>query len=169
MRLGKPPLKGLNLKGDRAMIDTPAAVPMHIAITATDLDRSVRFYVEAFGFSVGFEREAEEDFSPIMQLENTRYRETFLVLEGMMLMVCQFDRPEVLPRNDEPFNRAGINKISFGVANLENAAKRVEEAGGKVLAQTRYENPLATMMNATDPDGNILGLIQTHDTRKKWN
>lgn len=144
------------------------AVPMHVAITSTDLDRTVRFYVEAFGFSIGYERQSDEDFSPVLQLHDVSFRETFLVLGGMMLMIMHFKRPEVLPRLEEPFNRAGINKISFGVANIDEAASRVEAAGGKVYAHTRYENPLATMMNAADPDGNLLGLIQSHGTREKW-
>lgn len=133
---------------------------MHIMITVSDYDRAIAFYTEALGFSLGFERTAEEAFEPVLQLHEVKFHEAFLVLGGMMLALLHFERPLALPAPEHASNRLGINKISFGVSDIDAAAALILQHGGAVLEHTRSTTPFGTLLSVTDPDGTLLQLVQ---------
>lgn len=134
--------------------------PMHIMLTVSDCDRSIAFYTDALGFSLGFEREAVVDFEPALELHDVKIREAFLVLRPMMLALMSFERPKVLPVPEHRMNEAGIKLIAFGVSDIDAVARRIADCGGAVLEQTRSESPDAILLQATDLDGNRLQLVQ---------
>ena len=105
-------------------------------------------------------RKAHDGFEPALQLDVVGFKETYLVLGEMVITLCSFASPSVIPKSKEPFNQIGIKRITFGVPDIADAARRVELHGGKVLEHTRYEHALATLVVVTDPDGIELELIQ---------
>ena len=95
-----------------------------------------------------------------MELSDVSFREVFLVLEQMMIMLISFDSPAAIPAPPNASNRIGVSKVSFGVADIDNAARHIVAHGGKVLEHSRTEGPQAIMMTAMDPDGTRFGLVQ---------
>lgn len=142
------------------MTDEPIAMPMHIMITVSDYDRAVAFYTKALGFSIGYEREAAVAYDPALQLHDVAFREGFLVLGQMMIALVCFERPACIPAPPHAQNQVGIKHISFGVPDIDVAARRVEALGGKVLEHTRSISPQAELLVVTDPDGTHLGLVR---------
>ena len=142
------------------MADDFTVTPMHIMLTVSNHDRSIAFYTGALGFTLRFEREAAVDFEPTMQLHDVRFRESFLALGPMVLALLSYESPQTLPMPEHRYNQVGIKKISFGVSDLDLAARRIACSGGTVLEHTRSELPEATLLDVTDPDGNCLTLVQ---------
>jgi predicted enzyme related to lactoylglutathione lyase len=142
------------------MTEKQAPTPMHIMITVSDYDRAIAFYTGALGFRIGFERTAEEAFEAVLQLHDVKFREAFLVLGGMTLALLHFERPQCLPAPEPASNRLGINKISFGVSDIDAAAALIVQHGGSVLEHTRFTTPSGTLITVTDPDETRLQLVQ---------
>lgn len=136
-------------------------MPMHISVIVSNINRSLAFYTQAFGFTVGFEREYNGEAGPVLMLPGTtKFREVFLVRDHMLLMLMGFEIPQPLAAHEHAANRVGISRIAFGVPDIDEAASRVAAHGGKVLAHTRESLPEAEMLVVTDPDGLHIALVR---------
>jgi len=144
------------------MSEMPVAYHMHTMITVSDMERSVAFYTGAFGFNVAHVRHTDDGYESALQLDVVRIRETYLVLDKLVIVLCSFDAPAVIPVPGGPFDQAGLKRIAFGVSDLAEAARRVEAHGSKILEHTRthYEQHSATLVVVTDPDGIALEIVQ---------
>lgn len=142
------------------MSDQNDVAPMHTIITVSDYDRAVAFYTNALGFRVAHERTGEAAFEPILQLYDVKFREGFLILGGMVLVLLCFERPESLPAPVPAANRLGLKLVAFGVTDMDAVSRRIGQHGGTVLEHTRLQTIFGTQLMVADPDGTQLELIQ---------
>lgn len=135
---------------------TPTWKPSLVALTVEDLDATVAWYRESFGFSVE-ERERYDDH----HLEFA-----ILVLDGQRLELVRFDRvldpAALLPEGAQAVN--GLLKIGFRVADIEGLSAAMTKRGVEFVAPL---SPLPRLDGlppdwpesyflVRDPDGNYV-------------
>jgi len=137
----------------------------HIAITVTDLERSVDFYTEALGFEevIRF-RSAIPGIATIV----------FMKLGGCMIEVLGAENPQQFPGVAE--NMAGVKHLCLEVTDFEKEVDRLKGIGVKVIEEPHLltEEQLKIISTAmkvdlkrglkravfADPDGIPIELIQ---------
>jgi lactoylglutathione lyase len=122
------------------MIHTEGLTHIHFAVR--DLDRSLRFYQQAFGMQELF-REGELVFL------QTPAGHDCITLHG--------DPDHEL----EPGNSGGIAHFGFnltGGSTVEGAIAEVEAAGGSIVSRGAH-GPGATYVYIADPDGYVIELM----------
>jgi glyoxylase I family protein len=124
-RPDSPPRWGTLTPQDKAV----AMIVEHVAITVSQLDRSVEFYSNVFGFRL---------------LRKTRTN-AFLYLEDDLLELIQGDL-QALPGATaaEEWQRQrvssfGLNHIAFRVEHIDEAVRELERRGGGSLVVPPYE------------------------------
>jgi lactoylglutathione lyase len=111
----------------------------HINLNVGDIDRSLKFYQDAFGLEVDFWE---------------GHRMVFLHSPGASdtITLCQ-------AQADEPIAGGGVSHFGFsmGKGNLDEAVAQVERAGGRVLSRGKHGGkfPYAYI---SDPDGYVIEL-----------
>jgi glyoxylase I family protein len=135
----------------------------HVAIRATDFDRTVRFYTEGLGFSVRLEFaiEGRIDRAAFLDIGDGRYLEVF----GPASTVQAEGRRR---RHDEERTEGALLHFCVRVPDTEAAYARALAAGGRprgieprtvVLRQ----DPLveARIAFVTGPEGEVIELLQS--------
>jgi catechol 2,3-dioxygenase-like lactoylglutathione lyase family enzyme len=111
----------------------------HVNINVSDLDRSLRFYQDAFGLKVAFWGGAAM---------------VFLVSEqgGDMLTLCK-------AADGEPIAGGGVSHFGFcvGAGKMDEAVAQVEKAGGKLRNRGKH-SPTEPFAYFSDPDGYVIEL-----------
>ncbi len=136
----------------------------HLGLCVSDLERSVRFYSEVFGFSeVGRLEPDIESTSRILEIPDAKLQAVYLERDGWRLELLYFPSPghtgSDAPR---PVNQLGLTHLSFRVRELAAFVGRVEAAGGRVLEDSRLDIPDGKGSSAlfvVDPDGTRIELI----------
>jgi predicted enzyme related to lactoylglutathione lyase len=70
----------------------------------------------------------------------------------------------VVPPSQRPINQAGLSHLAYRVPEIDDAARRIAECGGKVLDHTRVTMSLADgskceAVFCEDPDGTQFELL----------
>ncbi len=111
----------------------------HINLNVSDIDRSARFYQEAFGLEVAFWEGRKMVF-----LNSPGANDT--------ITLCQAG-------SGEPVGTGGLSHFGFsmGSGNLDEAIEQVKRAGGKLLSRGKHGGrfPYAYL---ADPDGYVIEL-----------
>jgi catechol 2,3-dioxygenase-like lactoylglutathione lyase family enzyme len=138
----------------------------HVGICVPDLDRSLRFYCEALGFTVADSHDIGDEFGRLMEMEGVRLRSQFIQHEsGMRLELLFFDSPSADgSRVRRPVNQFGLTHLSFRVTDVGVVAERIRELGGEVHGHTRTtfgsgEDAL-DFVYCSDPDGVRIELMK---------
>ena len=128
----------------------------HVGLCATDLEASIHFYTELFGFTVLNRLEVPD--SPADRLLRLRpplgLQAVYLDKDGYVLELMAFDREDNPAAAERPVNQPGLTHLSLSVADPAAAAARVEELGGRVLRDT----DVGAGLFVTDPDGTLIEL-----------
>jgi catechol 2,3-dioxygenase-like lactoylglutathione lyase family enzyme len=98
------------------MADFPALA--HVAVTVSDLDRSVEWYGRLF------------DAEPVLDEDTGPFRHVVWALGGTLVGLHQF--PDLVSKDSFDERRPGLDHIAFGCANraeLETWAARLDELG----------------------------------------
>ncbi|HRW37318.1 MAG: VOC family protein [Acidimicrobiales bacterium] len=135
----------------------------HVGLCVSDLDRAIRFYGEAFGFT---ERNRLAIPDPIASKllrvpEPVGMTAAYLTLGdaeagGAVLELLHFDRPGNDPQRERSFTEPGLTHISLTVDDVAATCDRVRALGGEVLDDTDVGG-LAIMVR--DLDGQIVELL----------
>lgn len=142
----------------------------HIALTTPDIDRLSRFYIEAFGFaevSRGGWGVGNPWNDSIVGLTDSSARTVFLGAGNVLIEMFQYESPVGRPnRPDRPVNDAGYTHICLSVTDIEDEIHRLEGLGMRFHApvQPRQSGRPWQAMYGRDPDGNIVELLEFHDT-----
>ena len=140
----------------------------HRGLCVGDFAQSLRFYRDALGFSEA-EHFAMDDpaLSTVMEVEGSEIRAQMVRnAQGVTLELLQFVQPGASgPRERRPGNQYGLTHLAFYVDDMDEAAARVREAGGRVWDHTRgfFPQGNTTMMYCTDPDGVRIDLMHNPD------
>ena len=124
-------------------------IRLEAGIVTGDVSALVRFYCEALGFSV----ERELSFA-----EGEVYR---LVRGAAQLKLFQPNgEREPTPTPDVWHERVGWAYAALHVDDVAAEVKKVLSHGGAVLTDVTHHRPGACYALVTDPDGNVLELLQ---------
>jgi catechol 2,3-dioxygenase-like lactoylglutathione lyase family enzyme len=146
----------------------------HVGMTVNDLERSIRFYTEVFGFAL---------------LRKTTTN-AYLYLDDQLLELTQCRAPAQVTTPDSPeawteymYGAPATIHIGFRVDDMDEAVRKIEELGGElVVPPCRFEPQIEHAVEATveklrraakptskpywrlavfaDPDGIILELVE---------
>jgi catechol 2,3-dioxygenase-like lactoylglutathione lyase family enzyme len=131
----------------------------HQGVRVTEMDRSIRFYVEALGAEAvtrPFTIEGEFAEAMFEGPAGVAFRLCHLRFESGMLELFEFEHPRHEAEPVHP-SAANIMHLGFVVDDVEAAVARVLAAGGRlVFPVTEWgENRLTYV---TDPDGTVIEL-----------
>lgn len=119
----------------------------HIAITARDMDESVRFYTEAMGLKHAFDIANPKDGSPWIVYMN--------LCPGQFVELF-YDGTEGAPREGE----AGFNHLCFAVEDIHEATRQVLDSGFKMDSMPTQGADHNWQSWVTDPNGVRIELMQ---------
>jgi len=126
----------------------------HAAICVTDLEKSTRFYVEAFGLEFNHNVDVTPPFHILTELPDINGRATFFMKNGTKIELVEYATPEMIgPAQRRPMNQLGLTHIAFVVADLDATIANIVGLGGDALQHTRVSGPFGRMIFCTDPDG----------------
>ena len=136
----------------------------HIGICVSDWERSLRFYRDVLGFKYLSELQvAGEPSNTLLQLDNVALRAIYLERDGTRIELLHYASPghqgDGRPRR---MNQLGLTHLSLRVDNLAATLDQLQQAGVRVLDQTRIDIPAfaAAAIFITDPDGMLIELVQ---------
>ncbi len=150
----------------QAQTGQPQASILHIAINVADMERTTRFYTEAFGFTASPPITPDGQAARIFGLPTPiEVKARFLSLGSVRVLVRQFDKPKYAgPARDLPVIYPGWGDIALRVGDLEQVLGKVRRLGGTVLENTRTlegtpDKPGPEVVFVTDPDGARVELV----------
>jgi catechol 2,3-dioxygenase-like lactoylglutathione lyase family enzyme len=139
----------------------------HIALAVADIGTSIAFYEEVLGarLCAGPYRYEGPYIDEVFGLEGVVADVCHLKLDRNALELWQLHEPRVSREPlDEP--RRGIMHFGVEVDDVDQAAARVEQAGGRRRFAIKQigDDPNARFVYCEDPDGNMFELINIpHD------
>lgn len=144
----------------------------HIGIHVADIERSIRFYTEVFGFRLFMRRESTETYArTLCGYPAATLQQAMLTFPGddsppgtgVFFEIFEYQSVVKFPVDTQPAN-PGTAHFCLRVDDLEAlypelAAKGVQFISG-VITQTGGVNKGGRVVYAKDPDGIIIELIQ---------
>ena len=134
------------------------AVLNHIGHCVSDIERSERFYVEVFGFTVA--RAMDVPDRPTDKLLGLPaplgVRASYLEKEGFVLELLRFGLGENPKARDRAMNEPGLTHFSFSVDDIAATCAAVVQHGGSVIEDSDLGG-LAIFVR--DPDGQRIELL----------
>ena len=120
----------------------------HIAITAKDMDESLKFYTEAMGFKRAFELNHPATGDPWIVYLNVAPGQFVELFYG--------------GTDDNPWksSAAGFNHLCFEVDDIEVATRQVQDAGYTMTSLPKQGVDMNWQSWVTDPNGIRIELMQ---------
>lgn len=135
----------------------------HFGICVSDLERSLRFYRDALGFSeVGRIEPDTASTSRLLGID-CKLCAVYLERDGWRMELLHYPEPgHTGTRDPRPMNQLGMTHLSFRVEDIDDVLEKLEAAGGRVLAESILEfgDGAVKALMALDPDGTRLELIE---------
>jgi catechol 2,3-dioxygenase-like lactoylglutathione lyase family enzyme len=137
----------------------------HHGLCVSDLERSLAFYRDGFGFTeVSRLRFEDASTHTLLSLPGCVLEAVYLRRDGTTLELLHFPRPgthlgDGTPR---PMNRVGLTHLSFLVSDLDALLAKLRGLGATVLETTRLDTQGkgANAIFVTDPDGTRIELVE---------
>lgn len=137
----------------------------HVGICVSELERSLAFYRDALGFREAHRFEvAGEAPATLLGLPDVEVEAVFLERDGVRIELLCYRAPtccgDGAPR---PMHALGLTHLSLRVDDLAGTITALEQAGARVLHETRTWNSdrASGAVFAVDPDGTRIELIQS--------
>jgi len=138
----------------------------HFGICVADLERSVAFYCDGLGFTEAeMQGQVGRYIDPLVELNDVVLDFRFLTRDGMSLELLHFVAPGTVGAPERrPMNKLGLTHLGLRVDDVDGAAQRIVDMGGRVYPSTRTayqigDQPPIDSVYCTDPDGVRLELI----------
>lgn len=135
----------------------------HIGLCVEDLARSTEFYCSALGFdAVGRMQVEDEASAQLLDVENLSLELVYLQRDGFRLELLGYHRPGTTGAGSiRPMNALGFTHLSVRVDDPDAVLQAIERCGGAALhARTVTFSAGNRGAMATDPDGNLIELIE---------
>ena len=135
----------------------------HVGLCVTNIERSTDFYCSALGFTKIGEMHVDDAASArLLDVEGLVLDLVYLQRDGFRLELLAYPAPGTTgdggPRQ---MNALGFTHLSFRVDDADALAEAVIEYGGQLLSDRTVEFGAGNRgMMLTDPDGNLLELIE---------
>jgi len=134
----------------------------HLGICVSDLERSVTFYRDVFGFvEVGRLEPDPAGTSHLLGLDCT-LQAVYLERDGWRIELLHFSTPGHTGKGEpRPMNQLGLTHLSFRVQDLARVLQRLEAAGGRVLEESVLDlgDGSSKALMVLDPDGMRIEII----------
>ena len=124
-----------------------------------DLEKSVRFYENALGFTPQLSPRTLDlaSLPGSGELRNAQgHLQSVRDAQGVDLTLVELNNPHASGTLERrPNNQYGLTHLAFWVADIQRSAERIDAAGGRSYPHTRafFSEAQVTMMYATDPNG----------------
>lgn len=144
------------------MSDTPPVLFRHIGLCTSQLERSVRFYTEALGFSL---KHAVDDigapFDTLLELPGSKCSIRQVQLGDVTVELLGFSGVATEGSGERrPMNHLGLTHLTLAVDDLDQVLERVEQFGGRIHPETRVESHFGPIVFCSDPDGVRIELMK---------
>lgn len=149
------PIHGGVVSYDQAMSSSIDA--SHIGLCVSNLERSLKFYVDGLGFELGIRYDLDDTMMPGMAdalevASPVQVVSQFIVKDGMSIELLAYQTPEAGGTPSSSRGQLGFTHLSFYVDDVDATAARLVEAGGTILGHTRVSVGVELLFLA-DPDG----------------
>jgi len=138
----------------------------HTAISTANLERSITFYRDLFGFEqiLDFDwPEGTANMNATHALDETAGRVVLLRLGNSMIELFEFATPTPRPVDpSRPLCDHGITHFCMDVTDIDAEYERLS-AAGMVFHCPPVQNGEAKMTYGRDPDGNVIELLEFLD------
>lgn len=131
----------------------------HVGVAVTDLERSVRFYSDVFGFAQLYQLDFNDDEVAATMEQSGAFRSAMLIRDDVRVELLQWvDVPTTGSGERKPMTELGFTHLSFRVDDVHELTAAVLAAGGAVHPQTltflgAEGSPQTGLLYLTDPDG----------------
>ena len=130
----------------------------HVGIGVSDLDRSIRFYSDVFGFSELYRLDFNDNEVAATMEQEGAFRSAMLLRGDVRIELLQWVGVPTSGGGKKPMTELGFTHLSFRVDGIDDLTDAVVAAGGAVHPQTlSYVGPGGTaqtgLLYYTDPDG----------------
>ena len=141
----------------------------HVGITVSDLERSVKFYEEVFGFTCRNRTSFDEKFlgaaPTLYRLEDTVSNVAFMVSpNGITLEMFQFI-PDIPKTELTPWNQPGYTHIALLTDDVPAFAEHMKKLNVDFCMEVLPRFDGGHWVFVRDPDGNMIEV--TEPMRKK--
>lgn len=145
----------------------------HVGISTADLDRSVAFYCDLFGFQKVFDFQWSPGvaaFDRMMALRGTAARVAMLRTGSSFLEIFEFAVPRPPPQDpNQPVSDYGFNHICIAVDDAAAECRRLETLGLRLHCSPIKSELPVTGTYGRDPDGNVIEILEICDPRHPFN
>lgn len=130
----------------------------HIGIGVSDLDRSIRFYSEVFGFAELYRLDFENNEVAATMEQEGAFRSAMLLRDDVRVELLQWVDVPTSGGGKKPMTQLGFTHLSFRVEEIDDLTDLVVANGGAVHEQTlsylgAEGSPQTGLLYYTDPDG----------------
>jgi glyoxylase I family protein len=138
----------------------------HAAISTPDLERSLAFYRDLFGFALEFDfawDETNENFKRTHAVPESAGRVAMLSRAGARLEIFEYRKPAPRPQRAAPGNADhGLCHFCIQVVDIEAEYARLRAAGMPFQSEPVPQGTVKCCYGR-DPDGNLIELIEYFD------
>jgi catechol 2,3-dioxygenase-like lactoylglutathione lyase family enzyme len=135
----------------------------HIGLCVADIGRSTGFYCDALGFELITRMDVDDEASArLLDVAGLALELVYLQRDGFRLELLGYHKPGSSgTKSIRPMNALGFTHLSFRVDNPDEVLAAIESCGGTALhARTVTFTGGNRGAMATDPDGNLIELIE---------
>ena len=101
----------------------------HVGVCVSDLEQSVRFYVDGLGFEAAESWTIGSEYGALMELPDVELTSQFLRRDGSSIELLHYRSPGVIGTAERrPVNQLGLTHLCFRVDDVDALAARL--AGG---------------------------------------
>jgi len=137
----------------------------HIGVCVSNLERSINFYRNAFGYEVVSTIKIGPEADALLDLKNTKLDAVYMQRPGedTRIELLYYHSPGVeTSKNIRAVNLTGLTHLSFRTSDLKATVEKVKQQGGKLIETSLIDNSTYGIMACmvTDPDGLRIELLQ---------
>lgn len=130
----------------------------HIGIGVSDLEASIRFYSDVFGFSELYRLDFNDNEVAATMEQEGAFRSAMLLRGDVRIELLQWVDVPTSGGGKKPMTELGFTHLSFRVDEIDELTEAVLAAGGAVHPQTlSHVGPEGStqtgLLYYTDPDG----------------
>ncbi|MDX1883674.1 VOC family protein [Mycolicibacterium sp. 120270] len=134
----------------------------HVGLCVSDLEASLRFYVDGLGFELQERIPSTDEVADLAEVSPpVDMLAQFIVKDGTRLELLAWQRPGVRGEASRYRNQIGLTHLAFQVDDLEETVARLVSLGGTVIEETRTTLvETIQLVVVKDPDGTRVELVQ---------